>query len=113
MTIGRYTKKPVTVDAFQWPIWTALPPRDRLANFPQWFRNAVDEGFVTIESNPRYRAVVRQERGSIDYVNDGDWVIRGVEGEIYSCPDTVFKATYELEELSVRGGATGPAKGVS
>jgi hypothetical protein len=25
----------------------------------------------------------------------GDWIIRGVEGEIYPCKRTIFEATYE------------------
>lgn len=28
-------------------------------------------------------------------VNEGDWVIRGVEGELYPCTDSVFQKTYE------------------
>ena len=25
----------------------------------------------------------------------GDWIIRGVKGEIYPCKDDIFQATYE------------------
>ena len=27
--------------------------------------------------------------------NAGDWLIEGVEGELYPCKDSVFRATYE------------------
>lgn len=30
--------------------------------------------------------------------NDGDWVIRGVQGETYPCRDDIFRATYEPVE---------------
>lgn len=27
---------------------------------------------------------------------DGDWIIRGVKGELYPCKPDIFEATYEL-----------------
>lgn len=26
----------------------------------------------------------------------GDWLIRGVEGEVYPCKDSIFRATYDI-----------------
>jgi len=32
--------------------------------------------------------------------NPGDWLIRGVQGELYPCKDEIFRLTYEpLSEL--------------
>ncbi len=31
-------------------------------------------------------------------VNEGDWLIKGVVGEIYPCKDKIFQKTYELVE---------------
>ncbi|POR42673.1 hypothetical protein CRT23_12180 [Methylobacterium sp. V23] len=31
---------------------------------------------------------------------DGDWIIRGVEGEFYPCRDSVFQATYTIASRS-------------
>lgn len=28
--------------------------------------------------------------------NPGDWIIRGIKGELYPCKDDIFRATYEL-----------------
>lgn len=28
--------------------------------------------------------------------NPGDWIIQGIEGELYPCKDRIFKQTYEL-----------------
>ena len=28
----------------------------------------------------------------------GDWLIKGIEGEMYPCKDSVFQATYEVAE---------------
>ena len=29
------------------------------------------------------------------FAHPGDWIIRGVKGELYPCKDDVFQATYE------------------
>lgn len=30
-------------------------------------------------------------------VRPGDWIIRGVAGEVYPCRDDIFRQTYEVE----------------
>ena len=30
----------------------------------------------------------------------GDWMIQGVEGELYPCKPSIFEKTYELAEAS-------------
>lgn len=32
------------------------------------------------------------------FVNVGDWIITGIEGERYCCKDEIFKMTYETVE---------------
>jgi hypothetical protein len=32
--------------------------------------------------------------------NPGDWIIRGVKGEVYPCKPDIFAATYEKEDGS-------------
>ena len=32
------------------------------------------------------------------FVSPGDWIIRGVKGELYPCKPDIFEATYEREE---------------
>jgi len=27
----------------------------------------------------------------------GDWIIKGIQGEIYPCKNSIFKATYQVE----------------
>ena len=29
----------------------------------------------------------------------GDWLIKGIEGELYSCKDSAFRETYEPESI--------------
>ena len=32
------------------------------------------------------------------HISDGDWIIKGVQGEFYPCKPDIFKATYEIAE---------------
>jgi|DEB0MinimDraft_10_1074344.scaffolds.fasta_scaffold01290_7 hypothetical protein len=83
-----YRKKPVTISAFRWPA--------SYGDWPQWFRDAAVAGLVEVEGeHEKNRVLIRQDRGSIDYANLGDWIIQGVEGGVYPCSDSVFQATYE------------------
>lgn len=34
-------------------------------------------------------------RQGVAYAGVGDWVVKGVKGEVYPCRDDVFKLTYE------------------
>ena len=35
-------------------------------------------------------------------VKHGDWIIRGVKGELYPCKPDIFEATYERVDDDVR-----------
>ena len=80
----RYRKKPVEVDAWQFtPTNCARPPK--------WVKGEWDKVdgvdvllIATLEGT--MRAAV------------GDWIIRGVKGELYPCKPDIFEATYEQVE---------------
>lgn len=97
-----FRKKPVVIEAFQmtrerradnrdWPAWLnaawnsdrdapgALRRTDRLGIFP-----ADELEILTLEGVHR--------------VTWGDWIIRGVQGELYPCKPDIFEATYEPAE---------------
>lgn len=82
----RYIKKPVEIEAF------------RLGHdsYPDWFTNHKDNLGVTSERHPngRITAHIRTLEGTI-YANRGDYIIKGVAGEIYPCRSDIFEATYE------------------
>jgi len=47
--------------------------------------------------SPRYNLLIPTLEGTL-YAKEGDWIIRGVKGEIYPCKDDIFRATYEPVE---------------
>lgn len=79
----KYRKKPVIVEAMQW--------------FPLIRINGVDIHTVNIAGHEVEGATIKTLE-VVMQIRPGDWVITGVEGEIYSCKDSIFKATYELVE---------------
>lgn len=90
--MNTYRKKPIIVEAFQWK-------GDEENGTPGWFHAArthwrnygsVRGGIAREGSALRVytlEGVMRAEHG--------DWIIRGVKGEIYPCKPDVFAATYE------------------
>jgi hypothetical protein len=88
----KYRKKPVVIDAF------------RLGEeWPDWWADAVTANRVTTHNaDGRWRggpdyALIQTLEGEMRAEN-GDWIIRGVEGEIYPCKPSVFGATYDPAE---------------
>jgi hypothetical protein len=82
-----YRKKPVVIEAVQWegedirqiaPFLTDCVRADVRAN---------DDG--TLHVNTLEGVMTAQK---------GDWIIRGVKGELYPCKPDIFAATYDRSE---------------
>lgn len=89
----KYRKKPVVIDAFR---WTA--DRDQTED-PEWIVEALRNGDAFFET-PVGESVVLKIRTleGIMTAQPGDYIIRGVKGEIYPCKPDIFEATYERED---------------
>lgn len=87
----RFRKKPVEVEAFQIGMHT-MADKD----YPEWFADAIASGEVFQKRNPDYpvECSIRTLEGDMD-ANLGDYVIRGVKGELYPCKPDIFEQTYE------------------
>lgn len=94
--MAKYRKLPVEIEAFR----MGIDPR------PDWFQDKVSENEITTHLvdvdmndgpfgfNETYCMIKTLEgvmRG--DY---GDYIIKGIKGEIYPCKPDVFEQTYEL-----------------
>jgi len=89
--MSSYRKKPVVVQAFKFL-------HDPM---PDWFMDAVTSGVVTINSygcGGNYDApesctiwTLEGTTGAIP----GEYIIQGIQGEIYPCKEDIFLATYE------------------
>jgi hypothetical protein len=83
--MARFRKRPVEIDAFRLPLEGAMPA---------WLSEAVTSGRIR-----PYRggAKIDTLEGLLT-ATPGDWIIRGVKGELYSCKPDVFALTYEAVE---------------
>lgn len=82
-----YRKKPVLIEAFKFGEDV----------YPDWFSDAIYKGIVIpfVESEGIVtKASIRTLEG-IMTVRLGDYVIKGVKGEIYPCKSDIFEQTYE------------------
>lgn len=89
----KYRKKPLEVEAFQ--LTTDV---EMIA--PDWFTQAVVDEKVFIDRSITnghvyiYGCTIYTPKGR-QKAEIGDYIIRGIKGEIYSCKPDVFYATYD------------------
>jgi hypothetical protein len=86
-----YRKKPVVIEAWQWDGKSYLPDR------PDW----LNRGHIAVSHSEQTITIYTLE-GTMT-AEKGDWIIRGVKGEIYPCKPDIFEATYE-PAAPARGG---------
>lgn len=84
----KYRKKPVVIEAFKYN----YNANSETVAYPQWFMKAVLLG--AISENDDNTVSIQTLEGKMR-VNDGDWIIQGVAGEIYPCKPDIFETTYE------------------
>lgn len=79
--IRAFVKKPVQVKAIQWTgdNYEELVDFVSRAMFPLPFDDEV---------------IIETLEGAV-VANKGDWIIRGVNGELYPCKPDIFEKTYE------------------
>lgn len=87
-----FRKKPVVIEAWQFTI-------PRPAIMPPWLAEAIDAGTVWGQGGEAPFYTIRTLEG--DHRADaGDWIIRGIKGELYPCKPDIFAATYEPAEAA-------------
>ncbi len=80
--MAKFRKKPIVIEAVQ---WTG-------ANLSE---------IVSFAKSPKATVFIASKELSIETLEGtmvatkGDWIIRGVEGEIYPCNPNIFEQTYE------------------
>lgn len=91
----KFRKKPVMVDAYQIDK-SKVNQSDGLLDWPEWLVAAWETPFETVGSFYSIAGAmcITTLEGALT-VSDGDWIIRGVKGELYPCKPDIFAATYE------------------
>lgn len=88
--MGYYRKKPVVIEAFK---WTGGPDQ---TEDPEWMITALnhEEAYFEGKGSPSVVMKIKTLEGVMT-AQQGDWIIKGVKGEIYPCKPDIFEATYE------------------
>jgi len=86
----QYRKKPIAVEAVQWTGANV----DEMIAFTGYDFHTVDPQDRGDDPDTT-AAVFDKLHGTWVHVYDGQWIIRGIQGEFYPCADDVFTATYE------------------
>lgn len=82
----KYRKKPVVIEAQQ----------IKDSDFDDPHPN--DDHVRGVKYDPSGRVVLIRNRGEDLIARVGDWVIRGINGELYPCANDVFVDSHELAE---------------
>ena len=51
-----------------------------------------------VSIDPRDGRLIISTLEGLHWTDEGDWIIRGIEGELYPCKPGIFEATYERVE---------------
>jgi hypothetical protein len=89
----KFRKKPIVIDAI--PVSEAVA--SSMANWaalPSWLSEAYEQGNIVF--TPTNIHITTLEGVMVGQL--GDWVLRGVKGELYPCRGDIFEATYEKVE---------------
>jgi hypothetical protein len=81
--MSKYRKKPIVIEAFKYFV-------DKR---PEWFVDAI-AGYI-ITPFQKYCEIKTLE--GIMRAEVGDYIIKGIKGEIYPCKSDIFESTYEKE----------------
>ncbi|WP_206739492.1 hypothetical protein [Streptomyces sp. L2] len=103
MTIARYRKKPVEIEAVR-VVDTLKAAKHEWNSLPSWLATAYETGHVLFLDNAV--SIVTLE-GAMRAERD-DWIIRGVQGELYPCKPDIFRATYEAVDEDEHTGPLVP-----
>lgn len=79
--MAKFKKKPMEIEAVQW--FKTKPHCTEVYKF-------MPDGLIDLNGDLSIHTLEGLMR-----VDEGDWVIKGVEGEYYPCKPSIFKASYE------------------
>lgn len=86
--MAKYRKKPVVVEAVQWT-------GDNVEELTS-LGLEVDDELLSVEATA-YSLLISTLEGDMK-ANEGDYIIKGVQGEFYPCKADIFESTYEKVE---------------
>ncbi len=92
--MNKYVKKPVVVEAFKYD--GDFKTQDGKHYAPNWAIAALENGTMFFENskNAPCELYIKTLEG-VHHVSIGDYIIKGIKGELYPCKPDIFEKTYE------------------
>ena len=96
MTIPKYRKKPIVVEAMH-------ISRFNYSEILAWGNGNIDlkyndfNSYHRVFDNYRIAVTITTSTGTHD-AYEGDWIVKGINGQFYAMPDDTFKELYEPVE---------------
>lgn len=92
--MAKYRKKPVVIEAFQYD--GDLINSDGKYYVPEWVGEAYENGtiFFSDTQNSPSELYIKTLEGPL-HASVSDYIIKGVNGELYPCKPDIFEKTYE------------------
>lgn len=89
--MAKYRKKPIVIEAFQVKFPTTLT----CISLPEWLYQSDKVHIYCLENNS-YIKISTFEGDMKAYEND--WIIKGINGELYPCKADIFEKIYDRVE---------------
>lgn len=86
----KFRKKPVVIEAFQADVLNS----DKTVEIPGWVVEGIKAGTIGEQEGETF---IKTLEGNL-HVSKGDWIIKGVNGELYPCKPDIFEKTYDPVE---------------
>ena len=88
----KYRKKPVEIEAVK---FLGYPSNNSFDHIPEWLKESFGRE-VLFFGEPNTLTIKTLEGDHLAL--EGDYIIRGVKGELYPCKPDIFEMTYEKVE---------------
>lgn len=89
----KYVNKAVIVEAVEFFGFNKTNGRAIFSGRPDWLVSEFGKKIIFTE-NPNTVIIRNTEHDTV--VNIGEYIIKGVKGEIYTCAPDIFEANYEI-----------------
>lgn len=89
--MAKYRKKPVVIEAVQ------FTGQENNCEEVALFLGGYGGGLALWKGDTKQGGFIKTLEGTMEFC-PGDWIIKGVKGELYPCKPDIFAATYEEVE---------------
>tara|TARA_R110002153_G_scaffold83935_2_gene210564 strand:- start:643 stop:957 length:315 start_codon:yes stop_codon:yes gene_type:complete len=99
--MSKYRKKPVVIEAVQFTYTPEGMARlrvfcDGALGDVRWQRHIGAHEAINVKAEATIKTLEDGANGQVTHIaTEGDYIIKGVQGEFYPCKSDIFAATYE------------------